>query len=776
MSPPTSSPKAAPLRRRGWTELFHQWYHGTYRAKTSSRFRVWWLLGLLLNFAALGVAAYWIGFTRPAAPHVDRHIAVPYSANAALWEPLHRWIIQEDGRLKPFETFCMESVRTITGRARFENNDPVAVAASWLFLHDSDGAQASQAAAVDPDWDRYPFILCDDRDLRAAVYRDYRGADAELSDEDRNGKYIEPIVLRYSKAFQKLVRSGADKEEKDAKTPLTRLETRAAEVKKRLGLYDRICAGGQEGRERDPRAGRVRRRRAGSTRGHVVLTTQCARSSPTSPGVGRNDGRAPAGEPHPLRRRTVQELPTADIAAIRHAQWQVGEAYRSGSDEKLGAALGSFIDTVNGINARVGEVASSVVVDRELWFNHVNPFRQAWIASLAAVVFLGISLGLGQGSVGRGLYALGLVGYVGCMSWAAVGLWCRMTISGRPPVSNMYESIIWVAFMAAAFSLALEAVYRRRAIALAGAIVSTLGFILADQLPLTFPPNIQPLQAVLRSNYWLVIHVLVIVSSYPAFALAWALGNLTLGVLLFAPHRKDLAASLARFCYRAIQIGVVLLAAGTFLGGFWAAESWGRFWGWDPKEVWALIALLCYIIPLHARYVGWIGEFGLSVCAVVCFAAVMMAWYGVNFVLGAGLHSYGFGGADDAWVYWAGCAQSQPRPARGAEVPHDEGMYWLGATLRFCPRRAGSRFQDTEGRGFGFVALHPPRTPALQQIDASEREQIAVSSPIRFPLEPRNELVDVSPCGIGVWDESFPDPRTPPPAPGKPSPLALPLQ
>jgi ABC-type transport system involved in cytochrome c biogenesis permease subunit len=218
----------------------------------------------------------------------------------------------------------------------------------------------------------------------------------------------------------------------------------------------------------------------------------------------------------------------------------------------------------------------------------------------------------------------------------------------------MYESIIWVAFMTGVFALLLELVYRRRVIALAGALASTLGFVLADQLPLTFAPNIQPLQAVLRSNYWLVIHVMTIVSSYAAFALAWAIGNLNLSLLVFAPQRRDLTKMLSDFCYRAIQIGVVLLAAGTLLGGFWAAESWGRFWGWDPKEVWALIALLCYIIPLHARHVGWVRDLGLSVCAVGCFASVVMAWYGVNFVLGAGLHSYGFGGGDDAWVYWAG--------------------------------------------------------------------------------------------------------------------------
>jgi ABC-type transport system involved in cytochrome c biogenesis permease subunit len=99
---------------------------------------------------------------------------------------------------------------------------------------------------------------------------------------------------------------------------------------------------------------------------------------------------------------------------------------------------------------------------------------------------------------------------------------------------------------------------------------------------------------------------------------------------------------LSNFIYRTMQVGVLLIAAGTILGGVWADYSWGRFWGWDPKEVWALITLLVYLIPLHGRFAGWVNTFGLVQASVVCFLSVIMAWYGVNFVLGVGLHSYGF--------------------------------------------------------------------------------------------------------------------------------------
>lgn len=99
-----------------------------------------------------------------------------------------------------------------------------------------------------------------------------------------------------------------------------------------------------------------------------------------------------------------------------------------------------------------------------------------------------------------------------------------------------------------------------------------------------------------------------------------------------------------------MQIGVAFLAPGIILGGVWADESWGRFWGWDPKETWALIVLLGYIIVLHARLVGWLKNFGMVASGVITFSLVIMAWYGVNFVLGAGLHSYGFGAGGVEYV------------------------------------------------------------------------------------------------------------------------------
>jgi cytochrome c-type biogenesis protein CcsB len=216
-------------------------------------------------------------------------------------------------------------------------------------------------------------------------------------------------------------------------------------------------------------------------------------------------------------------------------------------------------------------------------------------------------------------------------------------ISGRPPITNMYESVVWVSFGAALFALILELVYRPRYYLVAVAPLSVVMLLLADQFPAVLDPSIGPLVPVLRDNFWLSVHVPTITLGYAAFAVAMAVGHIALGYYVFAPQSRQAIAKVENFVYRAMQIGVLLLAAGTILGGIWAHYAWGRFWGWDPKETWALIALVSYLIPLHGRLAGWMTNFALSVSSVVCFLSVLMAWYGVNFVLGKGLHSYGFG-------------------------------------------------------------------------------------------------------------------------------------
>jgi ABC-type transport system involved in cytochrome c biogenesis permease subunit len=500
--------------------------------------------------------------------------------------------------------------------------------------------------------------------------------------------------------------------------------------------------------------------------------------------------------------------------------------------------------------AASGQYPSESMLRLESHYNHAAPFYWSPVPyGLALVLFLfciGMSDGgIPESSLGRGLYVAAMVALVTGILVEVYGFTLRVLISGWAPVTNMYETVIWVALVAAVLGLILELIYRKCFAALAASGASLLATLLAASVSEhLLDPKIKSLTPVLRSNYWLTIHVLTIVSSYAAFAVALMLALVAVGYYLTATYRRsarfselvtplgpgllllipgalgvyasvsqtgpawlsgdfayyvvsalaglggmlsimgifavigeaanrdparlravglaalavgvigcvisyatqgmtvlfngslvlgglgaivatlsvfaqscqiaaiptlateDLESAsatrrgtaaapayasagavspqesgggvatltrpttteskrppsapkideralamretaarikpISNFVYRAMQVGVLLVAAGTMLGGWWADKSWGRFWGWDPKEVWALITLLVYLIPLHGRYAGWVNTFGLVCASVVCFGSVLMAWYGVNFVLGVGLHSYGF--------------------------------------------------------------------------------------------------------------------------------------
>lgn len=286
------------------------------------------------------------------------------------------------------------------------------------------------------------------------------------------------------------------------------------------------------------------------------------------------------------------------------------------------------------------------VLKREIHYNHLRPFRIAWGIYTLGFVFLLLFI-VGKKSI---FQKLGLVTVVSGLAMHTYGFVLRCLISGRPPVTNMYESVIWVTWGCILFSLLVWLAYKNSVIPTAATVFSIVGLVLADNLPSVLDPSINPLEPVLRSNYWLTIHVLTITLSYAAFALSLCLGNVVMGYYVFKPTHTENIQNYSLYMYRAMQIGVVLLAAGTILGGVWADYSWGRFWGWDPKEVWALIALLFYLAVLHGRFTGWLKGFGFAATTVISFLGVLMAWYGVNFVLGVGLHSYGFGSGGMGWV------------------------------------------------------------------------------------------------------------------------------
>ncbi len=242
-------------------------------------------------------------------------------------------------------------------------------------------------------------------------------------------------------------------------------------------------------------------------------------------------------------------------------------------------------------------------------------------------------------------------------TYHGAGLGMRWNISGHVPWSNGYEAIVFIAFITVLSGLLFS---RKNSGVLAGAVLLGGLMIWVSEMNL-LDPEITPLQPVLKSP-WLMVHVAIITSSYAFLGLSFILGifNLFLYVGRREANTKRVTRNINELTFvseMSIIIGLFMLTIGTFLGGIWANESWGRYWGWDPKETWALVSVLVYAIVMHFRFIpGLSGKFAFNAASVWAYSAILFTFFGVNFIL-VGLHSYaqGDGAAAIPMYVWIIC-------------------------------------------------------------------------------------------------------------------------
>ena len=310
-------------------------------------------------------------------------------------------------------------------------------------------------------------------------------------------------------------------------------------------------------------------------------------------------------------------------------------AYREGNKEKMLKTLRHFTETVSA--AHPSTLPKPWRLSLEVRYNQIALLHWAWMGYGLCALLFGVSLSKHR----RNVRPVALVFLIGSLLVLHVGgIATRCVLAGRPPVSNFYESMLWLAFVTVLLGSLFELRNKNSYFGLASAIFGGVTLLVSEHVPLD--PSVQPIVAVLRSNYWLSIHVLTIVASYGVLTLATGIAHCYAGSFLF--RKKGAPASLGESLYRVIQVGVILLSAGIMLGAVWANASWGRYWGWDPKETWALITLLWFLALLHARKAGWIAGKGLAIGTILGFFLLLMTYYGVSFYL-IGLHSYAGGHA-----------------------------------------------------------------------------------------------------------------------------------
>jgi cytochrome c-type biogenesis protein CcsB len=463
--------------------------------------------------------------------------------------------VQDNGRVKPFDSYAREQVRAMCGRGGFAGRDPVDVVLSIAF---------------DPDeWNERPLLD------------------------------VPQVPLLTALGFP---------QEKERISP--------AELEANLSLIDSLV-GGSRGRRLAEAAAELAQR--------VIVFGRLIRLEDRLPIV-----------PPPSATAETPWLPLGATSAytsdavdkIRAAFDALRKAYLADDQQAFDAAANELIGRLRALDPAVYPSPRRIAL--EVRTNALQPFRAAWVLYILTFLLALVSLWSKQ----RGLYVAVIVALALSLLIHTYGLVVRTILAQRAPLTNMYESLVLMSWGIAAIGLVFELKYRLRYAALIAAALGIVTIAIAQRLNFDIEPPVAALRSV-----WLSYHVLTVMLGYSAFAIALGAGHIVMGRYAFAARGWRPPDRLNDFVYRVLQVGVLFLAAGIITGSIWANYSWGRYWGWDPKETWSLITFLGYLAVLHARHQGWLRGLGMGAASILCFLLVMMTYYGVNFVL-RGLHSY----------------------------------------------------------------------------------------------------------------------------------------
>ncbi|MFK7786462.1 MAG: cytochrome c biogenesis protein CcsA [Crocinitomicaceae bacterium] len=355
------------------------------------------------------------------------------------------------------------------------------------------------------------------------------------------------------------------------------------------------------------------------------------------------------------------ELAGADSTGSRLALrffTAVNQAAVSNSDTEAMSFLKDFKSYQRKV---AGDACPSIEkVEMEVRYNKMNIVHNVWLLyfSLGFILLIVAFIGLFAVKTEKGrkrmkFVVVPLVLLLGVtFLYHGYGVYLRAMITGYAPWANGYEAMVFIALVIMALGFTI--VKRYPVVTAAAAILAFLVLFVSEMNLLD--PEITPMQPVLKS-YWLMIHVAIITGSYAPLGISCILALLVLNLYIFRnkgnADRVNLAINDLTYITEIFMIvGLFMLTVGTFLGGIWANESWGRYWGWDPKETWALVAVLVYAVILHLRFIpGLNGKFVFNAVAFWGYTSILFTFFGVNFYL-VGLHSYAQGDGLGEFPTW----------------------------------------------------------------------------------------------------------------------------
>ena len=566
-----------------------------------------------------------------------------------------------NGRIKPLDTVARTSLLTLQGRQRVsspETGTLVHSPSEWLATVFFNPTKADEMPIIKIESPEVLSLLgLEEKDIRidydSTVKKtfavlgflpstksrfSYNRLKEKLPELDRQGRLAEPVEAQLRTPFQKQVIAVRNRVILYLQLRLAVQMPESTSFLTELELFERALPAGvsavlarQRGEEHSADALKIMKEMADrfaymEQLGHLRLVPPAA--DDTDPTHWELTGT-----------KLLESFGTGKIDPTVMNYARLGEAWRKGDT----ATFNQIVDTLHDeIEPRYPEAMRKS--DIESRFNAAGPFYSSMTLYVWAFLLAVVSWLKWPQELGRAAFWLLTLAFVA----TSAGIFARMWLEGRPPVTNLYSSALFVGWGAVFLCLFLEKFFRNAIGSVAGGIIGFATLLIAHHLSLS-GDTLEMMRAVLDSNFWLATHVIIITIGYSATFLAGFLAAIYIVRGLFTRTLdKATADALTRMVYGIVCFATLFSLVGTVLGGIWADQSWGRFWGWDPKENGALLIVIWNAVILHARWGGLVKQRGLMGLAIFGNIVTSWSWFGTN-MLGVGLHSYGF---MDAAFYW----------------------------------------------------------------------------------------------------------------------------
>ena len=563
-------------------------------------------------------------------------LAAPQPKSAFPAALFSRLPILDEGRVKPLDSFARTALLMIRGTQTLPAEGRTVSAAEWLL----DALFRPEAA------DTYKIFTIDDPDLLGLL-----GLDGE-----RERRFA---FWQIDSKGEDAVRAQSERAEAVEPGRRSRFQTAAINLASRLELYERIKNTIVVPGRGDP----VEELEAFTRAGPGALRVLHSKAWASAQDVAALKTFTAAAERYRFLKDAAAFRPIPPTAAESGDAWaSFGEgALEPASDGRRPPALAAYARMARSyresspaeFSAAVEELSAWLEAERpaearsaknEALYNKAQPFLSGMALYLLAL--LAVFAWWATSHPAARSASLALLGAAFLVHTS--GLAARVLLQGRPPVTNLYSSAIFVGWVAAGLGLAAERAHKKGFAAASGALVGFCTLVIAQHLAAS-GDTMEMMRAVLNSNFWLTTHVVTVTMGYGAAFLAGALGVAWILRRQFIENPDpETTRALVSLAYGVVAFSLLFSFIGTVLGGIWADQSWGRFWGWDPKENGALLIVLWNALILHVRWAGFARERGIMAMTVFGGIITSLSWFGVN-MLGIGLHSYGF---MDKAVWW----------------------------------------------------------------------------------------------------------------------------